>query len=72
MPTKTNPVLMILKDDHKKMKGLFEELKKLDRAEETFKAKFTVLGELVKASREGRCFRRRRRPRLIGKHSVRR
>jgi hemerythrin superfamily protein len=109
MPTKTNPVLMILKDDHKKVKGLFEEyqganprkqqeitdtvihelevhatleealiypaireqideedlmkeateehhlvhvlvaeLKKLDRTEETFKAKFTVLGELVK------------------------
>ena len=109
MPTKTNPVLKMLKDDHKKVKGLFEEyqgahsrkqqeiadtvihelevhaaleevliypaiqeqideedlmneateehhlvhvliaeLKKLDRAEETFKAKFTVLGELVK------------------------
>ena len=109
MPTKTNPVLTMLKDDHKKVKGLFgeykganprkqqeiadtvihelevhaaleealiypaireqideedlmneateehhlvhvliAELKKLDRTEETFKAKFTVLGELVK------------------------
>jgi len=109
MPTKTNPVLVMLKDDHKKVKGLFEEykdanarkrqeiadsvihaldihaeleedliypaiqeqideddlmneaneehhlvhvliaeLKKLDPSDEIFKAKFTVLGELVK------------------------
>ena len=109
MPTKTNPVLVMLKDDHKKVKGLFEEykdanarkrqkiadsviheldihaaleeeliypaireqideddlmneaneehhlvhvliaeLKKLDTSDEIFKAKFTVLGELVK------------------------
>ena len=27
MPTKTNPVLAMLKDDHKKVKGLFEEYK---------------------------------------------
>ena len=27
MPTKTNPVLAMLKDDHKKVKGLFEEFK---------------------------------------------
>jgi hemerythrin superfamily protein len=109
MATKTNPVLAMLKDDHKKVKGLFEEYKKantrkqreisdsvihkleihagleegliypairdgidddevmneaneehhlvhvliaelktLDTNDETFKAKFTVLGELVK------------------------
>jgi hemerythrin superfamily protein len=109
MPTKTNPVLVMLKDDHKNVKGLFEEykdatarkrqeiadsvihaldihaeleedliypaiqeqideddlmneaneehhlvhvliaeLKKLDPSDEIFKAKFTVLGELVK------------------------
>jgi len=30
------------------MNVLIAELKKLDRTEETFKAKFTVLGELVK------------------------
>jgi len=27
MPTKTNPVLTMLKDDHKKVKGLFGEYK---------------------------------------------
>ena len=109
MATKTNPVLAMLKDDHKKVKGLFEEyksansrkqqeiagtvvqelevhaaleekliypaireqieedelmneateehhlvhvlvgeLKKLDASDESFMAKFTVLGELVK------------------------
>jgi hemerythrin superfamily protein len=109
MPTKTNPVLAMLKDDHKRVKGLFEEykdangrkqqeiadtviheldvhaaleeeliypaireqideddlmneaneehhlvhvllaeLKKLDPSDDIFKAKFTVLGELVK------------------------
>ena len=109
MPSKTNPVIAMLKEDHKKVKGLFEEyedanarkqqeiaetviheldvhaaleeeliypvireeideddlmneaneehhlvhvliaeLKKLDPGDEIFKAKFTVLGELVK------------------------
>lgn len=109
MPGKTNPVIAMLKEDHKKVKGLFEEyedanprkqqeiaetviheldvhaaleeeliypaireeideddlmneaneehhlvhvliaeLKKLDPSDEIFKAKFTVLGELVK------------------------
>jgi hemerythrin superfamily protein len=109
MPTKTNPVIAMLKDDHKKVRGFFEEytdanarkqqeiadtviheldvhaaleeeliypairdqideddlmneaneehhlvhvliaeLKKLDPGDEIFKAKFTVLGELVK------------------------
>ena len=109
MPTKTNSVLAMLKDDHKKVKGLFEEykdanarkqqeiadtvihelevhaaleeeliypaireqideddlmneaneehhlvhvliaeLKKLDPSDDIFRAKFTVLGELVK------------------------
>jgi hemerythrin superfamily protein len=109
MPSKTNPVIAMLKEDHKKVKGLFEEyedatarkqqeiaetviheldvhaaleeeliypaireeideddlmneaneehhlvhvliaeLKNLDPGDEIFKAKFTVLGELVK------------------------
>jgi hypothetical protein len=27
MPTKTNPIIAMLKEDHKKVKGLFEECK---------------------------------------------
>ncbi len=62
-------------EEHHLVHVLIAELKELEPSDDTFKAKFTVLGELVKhhvKEEEGEMFPRLRRPRSIGRSSRRR
>ncbi|MEO7861231.1 MAG: hemerythrin domain-containing protein [Nitrospirales bacterium] len=73
--TKDDKLMNEATEEHHLVHVLIAQLKELEPSDATFKAKFTVLGELVKhhvKEEEARCFPRLRRRRSIGRHSRRR